>query len=467
MTIDGKNETTPGAAADGLLARLQGSAAARDMFYVLSAQGLATLVVFAVDSFLYKTLPVEEQGVLRATLALQGVLLVLCDLGTSLTTIRVGSAYYAKGQTDEANATFRRALNTRLILAVGISAAAYFLAPALAGYPLRAGNRLQLVWAAAASLSGLTLMGWGVDVAQSRRRFGTYFALQLLSAIARAWIIWAVVKRLKGTEVADEQNLLPKLGAEPVLWAIACACCLGGMLSVLLQRDVLKPGPKFKPDIDKDVQREMWSIGKSSIAIVMLGGITAQIELLMLQSLLTSKDTAVYNGALRFAMVLPMLTTALATVLLTRAAALDSAQACAAYVRKALKVSAPLALLSAGGLALSAQFLVPVFWGEKYAESVPVLHWLSLAFAFNVLLNPLTLALYPLRREGAILLLNALQMVLSVAAGWLLIPRYGALGAAWSVLLVRAVVMLAGGAVVAHGLKHPPAFVSNQPKPQA
>jgi O-antigen/teichoic acid export membrane protein len=376
--------------------------------------------------------------------------------------VRVGAEFHAKGMIEEANAVFRRGLYTRLILAVGISALAYFMAPLLVKYPLSASDRQQLVWAGAAALAGISLILWGVDVAQSRRRFGTYFVLQFLAATVRALIVVVIVRKLMGNEPQTAQNAI-LIRAEPILWGIACASCIGGMLSIVLQRDVLKPGPAFNVGIEKLVEQKMWSFGRYAVATVVLGGVSAQVELLMLQSMLKADDTAIYDGARRLAMIFPLLATALTTVLLPRAAALDSAEACSRYARKAIKVTLPLAIAAGGAVAFGAPYFVPWLWGERYVASIPVLQWLCLAFAFFVVFSPLTLVLYPLQREGAVLILNALLLVISVAVGYVMIPRYGAMGAAWSAIIVRGVVMLLSGAVVVYSLKNPPSFSTSSP----
>ena len=99
---------------------LHGPAAARDTALVLGAQGLTTLIALGVDSLLFHTLTKDELGTYSVTLALQAVFLILCDVGISLTTVRVGAKYCAQGLEAEANLVFRRALLTRLLLAAGI-----------------------------------------------------------------------------------------------------------------------------------------------------------------------------------------------------------------------------------------------------------------------------------------------------------------------------------------------------------
>ncbi|MFH0939329.1 MAG: oligosaccharide flippase family protein [Planctomycetota bacterium] len=428
---------------------LRDSVVARDAAWVLSAQILTALITLGVECLLFRKLSVPERGTLTAALAFQAVLLLLCDLGISLTTVRVSAEYIAKEMLAEANAVFRRALLTRLILAVGITGLAFFLTPALLQFPLNAAHRTQLVWSAAASLLSLSVLQWGVDVAQSRRQFKLYFALQVVAAFTRAWVIFIAVRQF--TIYFDEFNAL---SAEIVLWCIAGASCLVALMTIILLRDTLSPLPRaISNGVAITISQQLEKFGRYAAAMTILTGIGGYVEVFLLQSLLKPEDTAVFDGARKLTQALVVLTTALTIVLLPRAVALSSVAACKIYVKKALLVTIPLTVLAAGGLAITAHTIVPIFWGDRYAASIAVLHWLCLAYAFNILLNPLTLALFPLKREGTIVLLNGISLLLSLAVGVMLIPKFGAIGAAWSVLAVKAISMPAYGIALFWALK--------------
>ena len=425
---------------------------------VLLAQGLGTLIALVTDAMLFRRLSVSERGFFSAALALQSVLLILCDLGISLTTVRVGAEYYAKGLVQEAHLVFRRALVTRVILGFGVAALAFFFSSALVQYPLHAGNRLALVWSAASGIVGISMIAWGVDVAQARRKFGFYLATQLAAAVMRGWILITMITRMS----SPDSDAVSSASADMLMWGVAAAACLAGILAVMMQREVLE-SPKISDVAHDGVLAELSGFSGYAAATVVLAGLGGYVELLLIQPLLGSESTAVYDGARKLAMLLPLISTATTTVLLPRAAALNSIQACEEYTSKAFRVSLPLAFATAGALAILGSVIVPLFWGDKYEASIPLLRWLCIGFFFNVLFNPLSLVLYPLRRENLLLALNALSIVLSIALGFLLIPRFGPSGAAWSVAAVKVIVMLLCGAAVWWALNHPHphAFGSN------
>ncbi|HYF50212.1 MAG TPA: polysaccharide biosynthesis C-terminal domain-containing protein [Planctomycetota bacterium] len=445
-TTDGKIE---GASAPSVVTRIWASAAARDAMLVLGAQAIGTIIALVTDALLFRRLSVPERGFFSAALALQAVLLILSDLGVSLTTVRVGAEYYAKGLVQEAHVVFRRALVTRMILGFGVAGAAFLFSSALVHYPMHAGKRVELVWAAASGIVGISMIAWSVDVAQARRRFGLYFATQVAAAVMRGWILITMITRL-----TPDPESASSATADMLTWGVAAAACLAGILSIIMQREVLE-SPKLSDTAYDSVNAELSRFAGYAAATVVLAGLGGYVELLLIQQWLGAEKTAVFDGARKLAMLLPLISTATTTVLLPRAAALSSVQACEEYAAKAFRVSLPLAFATAGGLAVLSGLLVPLFWGDKYEASIPLLRWLCLGFFFNVLFNPLSLVLYPLRRENLLLALNALSIALSLGLGFLLIPSFGPSGAAWSVAAVKVVIMLLCGAAVWWSLNHP------------
>ncbi|MCY3021113.1 MAG: polysaccharide biosynthesis C-terminal domain-containing protein [Planctomycetota bacterium] len=428
-----------------LYTRLRGSTAARDGLYVLAAQGTATAIALGMEILLFRNLLVAERGMLTAALELRNVLLCVADVGLALTTVRVGAEYFGKGLHNEANAVFRRAFLTRAALAALVVALTCLLAPALVRFPLAAGNRPGLVLAAAAALLGMTATAWGVDVSQATRGFGRYFLHQVVEAALKAAAVIVVFLAASGSLFG---KTVVVLHAEIVLWVMAAGAILAGLFSVMLQRSNLrKPGPMAAATRD-ELYAQLRTFGRVAGAVVLLQAIGGRVEVFLVQWQLGPVDTAVFDGARRLALVLPLLGGALTTVLLPRVAVLDSPAACAAYAKKAVLICVPLALVAGAALAAVAGFIVPLLWGGRYEASITPLRWLCVAHAFSIVLAPLTLVFFPLRRERTFLLLQAASVVLSIGLGVVLIPRFGPLGAAWSTLVSRAAIVLVCGWVL-------------------
>ena len=431
-TIVQTAEPTQNAGIAAKLSRLSESSAAREGLWVLAGQGLATLIALGMDSLLFRQLPQADRGTLSAALGLRNILLYVADMGLALATVRVASAYVGRGERDKAAAVFRRALGTRCLLATLVAALTAVLAPALCGFPLAAPGRVKLVFACAAALLGMSATSWGVDVAQSTRRFGFYFAHQVVEAALRFAAVAAVFLLLA-----------PKveISAELLLWALAIAATLAGLFSLFIQRKDAAHAPLDSAAKDEMFQ-QLRAFGRYAWAIALLQTVSGFVELFIVQWQIGSTETAVFEGARRLASILPLLGGALVTILLPRAAQLNSSEECGAYVKKSLLASSAMALIFAGGLALCSGFVVPLLWGDRYAASIPALRWLCLAHAFSIVINPLALVLFPLQRLGLLLTLIVCALALQIGLGLWLIPQHGALGGAWSTLAAKAVTMI-------------------------
>ena len=89
---------------------------------------------------------------------------------------------------------------------------------------------------------------------------------------------------------------------------------------------------------------------------------------------------------------------------------------------------------------MGASVFVPIFGGPNYVASIPILRWLCVAQGLGIVLTPLMLALYPLRRVGLIVFLNAAQLYAQVGLGAWLAPEYKLDGAAWAMTGAKCIV---------------------------
>jgi O-antigen/teichoic acid export membrane protein len=89
-------------------------------------------------------------------------------------------------------------------------------------------------------------------------------------------------------------------------------------------------------------------------------------------------------------------------------------------------------LLAAGMgiLALLAGPIIAILYGSAFTEAASVLAWMCPGLAFLVLAYPVNAVLYVRNRVAVFPLTAALSLVVSVGANLLLLPAFGARGAA-------------------------------------
>jgi len=103
----------------------------------------------------------------------------------------------------------------------------------------------------------------------------------------------------------------------------------------------------------------------------------------------------------------------------------------ATVLRKLRIAVAALGVMVCVGMFATAGFLVPLFWGHRYGDTIGVLRVLALAVTPMYLGLVATFLAGSLRLETAAARVLAVSLVANVALNLLAIPRLGALGAAW------------------------------------
>jgi O-antigen/teichoic acid export membrane protein len=185
------------------------------------------------------------------------------------------------------------------------------------------------------------------------------------------------------------------------------------------------------------------------VALLLANTVLARADVLLLQLLRDAREVGIYAAPVRLvevATLLPVLLLGSVYPLLAGAAPADPARASRLFQVSLRFLTAAVVPLILAEMAWARE-LVQLLFGAEYEGSAAVLPVLAvtLVFAFaDVLLNAYFLAT-GLERQNAALV--AVAAAANVAANLVLIPRLGAVGAAWSTLLAYAVRMVATLAV--------------------
>jgi len=129
--------------------------------------------------------------------------------------------------------------------------------------------------------------------------------------------------------------------AETLLLAMAAASLAAGLASVLISAAPW-PNRKGLSAVAKlAVNAQLSGFNRYAAGIALLQTVGGYVEVFLVQWQCGSAETATFFGAQRLALALPLLGGVLATVLLPRAAVLETPAACAAYVKKVLLAAFP------------------------------------------------------------------------------------------------------------------------------
>lgn len=171
--------------------------------------------------------------------------------------------------------------------------------------------------------------------------------------------------------------------------------------------------------------RDLFSYGLQSMPARLAERLQVRIDIVLLGLLSTSSVVGVYTVATGIAESIFYVSGSVSTVLFTRSAEREEE-----LHRLALRVMIPLGILLALTIGLISVFLVPLVFGEEFAEAVVFL-WIllpgTIAFALVHIMNPLFVQK---GRSAVVSFANSIGLIGNVALNVLLIPQWGGTGAA-------------------------------------
>jgi len=383
-----------------------GPAVIRGGLVRLGAYGIGTLATVASSAVVIRHLGLIDTGHFTTVTALVMIVATISDLG--LTGIAVRE--YAAGPKADGQRFLRNLLGIRFAIAfTGLGIAILF--GLLVGYP-------------AVMVTGTVIAGAGMIVVvaqdgcsvplQVGLRFGWVAGIQLLIQVGAA--IEAVLLALAGA------GLLPffALQLPVVVPALILTGIVGGRESRLV------------PVLDTQEWRRMVGRILPYSAAVVLSVVYFQIAQIMVSVLSSSTQTGYFGVAFRVLVAfttLPPLLVSTALPLLARAARDDAERL--GYASRRL---AETMLIAGCGLALAlflgAGFAVSVVAGPGFGGSIAVLHILAFALMGTFVIGARGYVLLSLDRLHAMLVSNAIALVVVLGAGVPLVSAYGAKGAA-------------------------------------
>lgn len=372
----------------------------------LAGYVFGTLATVASSAVVIRHLGVVDTGRFITVSAIAMIVSTVSDLG--LTGIAVRD--YSAGPRSEGRQLLRNLLGMRLAIAsVGVVVALLF---ALAvNYPavMVAGTAI----AGAGAIVLAVQQGYSIPL-QVGLRFGWVAGLQLAIQVGAS--IEAVLLVLAGAGLTPFFALQLPL----VIPALIVTVAIGGHDARVL------------PAFDWQAWRRMVGRVLPYSAAVVLSVVYFQIAQVMVSVLSSASETGYFGVAFRVLVsftALPPLLVSTALPLLARAARDDAAR----FGYASRKLAETMTIAGAGvavALFLGAGFAVEVVGGGHFGQSVDVLRILSVALLGTFVIGARGYALLSLDRLRAMLISNAVALLVVVGAGAPLIRAYGATGAA-------------------------------------
>jgi O-antigen/teichoic acid export membrane protein len=266
------------------------------------------------------------------------------------------------------------------------------------------------------------LMRFPRSVLQSQKRFWADSSLEVIISLGR---LLATVGFYLGASLTVVTGLL---------------AYLLGALAALIIGSALISWQFLRARVDRETRRHFFKFQKWLTVGFILAAVHGRIDTTILLKLAGASATGIYQAGFRFFMPVMQLSAALSLVFAPRFASFATAEEARTYLKKASKLTS---LLSLGVLLLLplAPFLVQLIFGSDYQTAVGPTRILTLGFVWFILAAPFSAYLVYSKKETKFFaLINLIQLVLLVGLDLWLIPRLGAIGAAWAMTGVLTVV---------------------------
>lgn len=183
---------------------------------------------------------------------------------------------------------------------------------------------------------------------------------------------------------------------------------------------------KFRPEKKQKTELLKFSrhLGLGKVA----ANIASRIDVQMLYPLAGAVATAQYGIAQRVAFLYVLFSSSAGAVITPKVASVSDREEMKKYSRKILLLSVVLVAGLGVGVAIAGP-LIPLLFGHKYLEAVPVVRWMLVATVpFLLNMTPVNLVIYYQKNSKLIGILSVIQLAIVVLLNWFLIPVIGVYG---------------------------------------
>jgi O-antigen/teichoic acid export membrane protein len=395
--------------------RYRSSATLKNTFWLGSASAIGGLFGAVSSAILGRTLGVEAFGVFTLLLTFIGMMTDFGDLGSTATFVRFGSESIAAKDSDR----FRDVVAVILRLKVGLATLLVIvsvlflqrLVPSAFGHldeALTAYSGLTLVIVLLSIAAGIFY-----PIFQSFQDFRTHSLLNMGRAFTKMVLLGGVV------------IVAVQLTVAGALWIEFTAVLLFLVLSF-----AFSPFHSFTLRVsDRALTRSMMVFNRWILFAQIVAVIAGRLDVFFVGGMMDTGSLGLYGAAVKIAGLVMSVTNAYYAVLLAGVSSAIASDTLQTKVRNAWKA---VTFISIGILALVvlAGPLVAIVFGGRFEGAGPILQVMCVGLFFSVLAYPTNAFLFARNHSLVFTLMAGFSLVGVVSVSLLLIPRFGAVGAA-------------------------------------
>lgn len=397
---------------------LMASKTAWDTFAMFSGNVVSMAGAFFFFVILGRKLSLEDIGYFSA---LFSILLIVSDvadfgIGSSL------SRFLPPLAKDKVRLlTFlKTAFTIQLVLSLVVSLVLMVFSPIISMRLFHTGSFAGLIVVVAAGTGGAIMVNFSLFTLMARVRFWSASAFSAVNGVIRFGTVGLLL-------------LLGSLDLHSTIWGMTISFFVLAFIGLFLA------GTEFlRYPVDKKDMKQLLSF---SVFLALARGLTAiasKLDVLMIVSLVGPSQAGIYALASRVSSIYSLFSGSFSTVVAPRVAAFTDKDELLQFMK--------LILLSTLGLIgtvfiplIFAELFMTLLFADKGLLSAPVFRVLLIGQMFFVGSIPaVTLALYHLHKPYILTINSVLQLLTVVILNYFFIPKFGAIGAAYSLVIAYA-----------------------------
>lgn len=386
----------------------------QDVSLVYAGSFLNGISLFLINIILGRSLEKEWFAIFSLSILTISTVAEMSDFGLNGGLLRFAPFYIKSNQIDKLKQLIKTIWQWRVLLSAVLTLGGIILSWPIAKYIF---NQPQISGYLAFSflgVGGIILLGFISAYLQAKQDFFRNAIVQTLKGVARLIII----------------IILLAFGINNI-YALLSVYILIPWILFIANYNAL-PKEFYKIAIEKNVKRELHSqLAKFSfwLTIWSLSAILAsRIDQIMLSNMLGLKEVAIYAIAFQFVYLYALASQAITSVLMPKISGLATKDDLVSFSKRALKWILPAAILLSV-IIYPSQYIITLIFDNKYADSIPVYLILSYSMVFGLFNIPLSLVITAFNRTKLIAFSGFIQLLINVFLNFILIPRFGVLGA--------------------------------------
>lgn len=387
------------------------------IFWVVFSSMLVMLFGSLATIILARNLGIANFGIYSLFLSIIMLMGSLSDFGIDTSFVRFSSLYLQKDK-EKASAILGISLKIKIFVSVLISFIGIIFSKHIANGLFSKPELSSPLTVAFFCLVGIALLGFVQNNLRAMELFKKYSFLNSFHSVVSlvfVCIVW----------ITGNLNLT---SAMVIIFIMPFISSLMGLL--IGPKDFLNK--EAKPAVSL---KKLFHFGKWIWLRTICGLIFIRLDIIMLSYFKSMSEVSFYAAAFGLASKLSIINNSLITVLLPRVSRLETPSQIIVFAKRFLKITSfcivPLFLIL-----FFSNSIIALFYGKEFLPAVFIFKILFIRFLIAIITNPLFLVAYAIDKPQVLAFSSAAVLIFGFIAFSFLIPLFGGVGAAITLLLL-------------------------------